>query len=334
MKAEQFIRKYGQVRTKIFNVMEESVADKPPNFRDACLLSMHRGKCLRGVMSFMSSMLTDYSSLSYEEKVEKAVILGAMPEVYHLSSLVHDDVVDKSETRRGSPSVWGKYGPGAATIVGDFWIFNDIILRLMKYVPFSKLNEVPKEIIGVGQNMSIGEMYDVGFIDFEDFENDGGKKNENTYTKKYLETISMKTIPLIRASATIPASVNDANELEKTMLRAYANYTGVLFQIRDDMIDFVGEEEIAGKPLIHNVDIGSNFIISRYFDRFGMMGEEEVAHLRERKLSKNMKSCLSDAEIIIKSSMKKAIAHLDIFEDDKYVRGLKDVAILSGTRER
>ena len=329
MRAEQFIRKYNQVRTRIFNVMEESVADKPPNFRDACLLSMHRGKCLRGILSFMTSMLTDYSSLPYESKVEKSIILGALPEVYHLSSLVHDDVVDMSKTRRGSPSVWGKYGAGAATIVGDFWIFNDIILRLMNYVPFKQLDEVPKEIIGVGQTMSIGEMYDAGFMDFT---NDEGC--ENVYTKKYFETISLKTIPLIRASATIPASVNDANDLEKTMLRAYANYTGALFQIRDDMIDFVGDEKIAGKPLIHNVDIGSNFVISRYVDRFGTMGEEEVNHLRERKLSKNMKRCLSDAEVIIKSSMKKAISHLDVFEDDRYVRGLKDVAIASGTRER
>jgi geranylgeranyl pyrophosphate synthase len=331
MKAEQFIRKYGQVRSKIFNVMEESVADKPPRFKDACLLSMHRGKCLRGIMSFMSSMLTDSSSLPYKKKVDKAIVLGAMPEVYHLSSLIHDDTVDKSETRRGSPSVWGKYGAGVATVVGDFWIFNDIILRLMNYVPFAKLNEVPKEIIGVGQEMSIGELYDAGFVDFE---NDGNGKNEDVYTKKYLETISMKTIPLIRASATIPASVNEANDLEKTMLRAYANYTGVLFQIRDDMIDIIGNEKLAGKPLIHNVDIGSNFIISRYFDRFGTMDVEEVYYLRERKLSKQMKVCLLDAEKIIKRSMKKAIAYLDVFEDDRYIRGLKDVAIVSGTRER
>ena len=156
---------------------------------------------------------------------------ASLVELLHTATLVHDDVVDKAEKRRGLPSLNKIRGNKISVLVGDFLLSKGLMISVDNK-DFDLLGTITNTV----KRMSEGELLQIYKAKKMDI-------NEDTYYK----IISDKTASLISTCCEIGArsSTNDLTQIEA--LRNYGENLGVSFQIQDDILDFVGKTKIFGK---------------------------------------------------------------------------------------
>ena len=152
-------------------------------------------------------------------------------ELLHTASLVHDDVVDESEERRGQASVNATYNNKAAVLVGDF-ILSTALLR----VSFTNNQRIIETLAELGRVLASGEILQLQNI-----------KNEEISEDVYYQVIEQKTAVLFAACASIGALSAGASDEEVEKARQFGHDLGIMFQIRDDIFDYYDSKEI-GKP--------------------------------------------------------------------------------------
>ena len=175
------------------------------------------GKQIRPLLAFASAMAG--SGLVNEQTVACATA----SELIHTASLLHDDVVDNSEQRRGNKTVSKLFSPGASILIGDFWLTRALALLLEKQCP----NEVLRCYAGTLEELAEGEMMQMDFAD-----------SLTTTEQDYLNIIKRKTGSLFVASVRCAAIVSGAASDIVESLTEYAHLIGISFQIRDDIIDY------------------------------------------------------------------------------------------------
>lgn len=163
---------------------------------------------------------------------EESIKLCAVVEMIHAASLLHDDVIDDSDTRRGQPSVNALYDNKTSIMFGD----------ILYSRAFTELSQMDKRVAYTISNavtlLSIGEMIDVDLT--------------NSFNKSYdlyLDMIYKKTASLIEASAKAAAIIAGLNE-EKYAL--YGKNLGLAFQMIDDILDITQDSATLGKPAMHD----------------------------------------------------------------------------------
>ena len=159
---------------------------------------------------------------------EQTVACATASELIHTASLLHDDVVDNSEQRRGNKTVSKLFSPGASILIGDFWLTRALALLLEKQCP----NEVLRCYAGTLEELAEGEMMQMDFAD-----------SLTTAEKDYLNIIRRKTGSLFVASVRCAAIVSGATSEIVNALTEYAHLVGISFQIRDDIIDYYPSSE-------------------------------------------------------------------------------------------
>jgi len=152
-------------------------------------------------------------------------------ELLHTASLVHDDVVDESEERRGQASVNATYNNKAAVLVGDF-ILSTALLK----VSFTNNQRIIETLAELGRVLASGEILQLQNI-----------KNEEISEDVYYQVIEQKTAVLFAACASIGALSAGASDEEVEKARQFGHDLGIMFQIRDDIFDYYDSKEI-GKP--------------------------------------------------------------------------------------
>lgn len=193
-------------------------------------LAASGGKRLRPSFVILSAKFGEYAS-------DKVIPLAAAIEILHMATLVHDDVVDKASMRRGKPTVSEKYGIDMAVYTGDF-LFTKAVLMLSNNVSTDKLEYIARAVktICEGEVDQLCERFDT-----------------NISFRSYLKRISKKTAVLFGASCVLGAdSAGCPQELSKKLAR-FGFYFGIAFQIRDDMLDFLSNADIAGKPVGNDI---------------------------------------------------------------------------------
>ena len=159
---------------------------------------------------------------------EESIKLCAVVEMIHAASLLHDDVIDEADTRRGKPSINALFDNKTSIMFGD----------ILYSKAFTELSQMNKEIAYTVSNavtlLSVGEMLDVDLT-----------KTFNTSYDKYLDMIYKKTASLIEASAKAAAIL--AN-LDKDKYALYGKNLGLAFQMIDDILDITQDSETLGKP--------------------------------------------------------------------------------------
>ncbi|RXJ99164.1 octaprenyl-diphosphate synthase [Arcobacter sp. CECT 8986] len=159
---------------------------------------------------------------------EQSIKLCAIVEMIHASSLLHDDVIDEADTRRGKPSVNALYDNKTSIMFGD----------VLYSKAFTELTQMPKEIAYTISNavtlLSIGEMLDVDLT-----------KDFNTSYDKYFDMIYKKTASLIEAAAKAAALLVN-KDADKFAL--YGKNLGLAFQMIDDILDITQDSKTLGKP--------------------------------------------------------------------------------------
>ena len=164
---------------------------------------------------------------------ERVVPLAAALELIHEASLVHDDVVDEAQIRRGRPTVRARWGNRISTHIGDYLFAQSLVLISGYEEPL-----VQRVLADTSVKMCQGEIHQIA-----------GAFAVEQDLRDYLGRINRKTALLIAASCQLGAVVSGAPPRVWRRLRCYGRYLGMAFQVVDDILDFVADQAELGKPV-------------------------------------------------------------------------------------
>jgi octaprenyl-diphosphate synthase len=204
--------------------MHRIATDDLPIIREVSghLLQM-RGKMFRPTLSLLASAVDGTAE-------PRAVTLGAVVELMHLATLVHDDSVDHSVLRRGRPTVNSLFSHQVSVIMGDF-LYSRALTAL---VGMGDL-DILRIVTDVANELTIGEMRQLGAVDALQFTED-----------EYYALIRCKTASLL-SGACESGALCGARRF-RGVLAEYGDRLGMAFQISDDILDYTEDESVTGKP--------------------------------------------------------------------------------------
>ena len=174
---------------------------------------------------------------------------AAAVELVHNFSLVHDDVQDNSEKRRGRPTVWTKWGVPMAINVGDalFVIANQAIMDLIKTHPASTVVRAATILHDTCLDLTRGQFLDMSYEERNDLS-----------LEDYWPMVGGKTSALLSACTHIGALLGNAGEAEQEAYRQFGYHLGLAFQVQDDILGIWGDEAVTGKSAASDLVEGKN----------------------------------------------------------------------------
>jgi len=195
-----------------------------------------KGKRLRPILVILTSRLHNHNS-NGQVLDSRNLKAAAIMELLHTATLVHDDVVDGSDQRRGAPSVNSIWKNKVSVLFGDF-LFSKSLLAMLSLRSL-RAYEIISE---TAERMSQGELL-------------GVERNKDYWMEEevYFRLISDKTASLLAAACQIGAVSSSENEEDITAMRQFGENLGIAFQIRDDLLDILGKEKKTGKPLGNDI---------------------------------------------------------------------------------
>lgn len=168
---------------------------------------------------------------------EEEVAPAAMAlEVFHNFTLLHDDVMDKAEVRRGRPTVHIQWNENTAILSGDQMMIE--AYKLLSEVPAEKLPKVLRLFNKMATEICEGQQYDVDF-----------ESQEHVTIEEYLKMIRLKTSVLLATALQIGSYLAGANEAQQEALYQFGINVGLAFQIQDDILDVWGDPKTFGKAV-------------------------------------------------------------------------------------
>lgn len=179
---------------------------------------------------------------------EKDILYPAATlEIFHNYTLIIDDIIDNSSSRRKRPTLWFKFGKSAADLAGV-----DYVASLFEGINRSKRpKEISESLTKAMKGLTDGEILDVLFEqdnrDEEPFIRDNRYKEINE--KDYFKMVRKKTAELMEASCEIGGLIANASKKELGLLKSYGFNLGMAFQIQDDILDIFGKEKVFGKKI-------------------------------------------------------------------------------------
>ena len=278
------------------------------------------GKRLRPMLLVLSANALNY-------KGQHHISLAAVIEFIHTATLLHDDVVDESDLRRGKETANALWGNAASVLVGDF-------LYSRSFEMMVAVNNIRvMDILSHSTNaISEGEVLQLLNIN-----------NPDTDEAQYLKVIHRKTAKLFEAGTRLGAVLAGAtNEVEEAVAN-YGVHLGNAFQIMDDMLDYTANQEELGKnlgddlaegkptlPLIHAMEHGNQQQIQ--FIRDAIKQGNREAHADVLKIINETGSLQYTAQFAAKQAQL-AIASIEILEDSTYKETMKQLALFSIQRK-
>ena len=168
--------------------------------------------------------------------MQQALPAAAAVEMFHNFTLLHDDIMDNAEVRRGKPSVYASWGNNVAILSGDAMMIYSYCL--LSKVPSEKLASIMEIFTTTALQVCEGQQYD---MDFE--------SRQKVSVVEYMRMIELKTSVLLAGAAAIGAVLGDASEEDCRQIYRYALELGLAFQLQDDLLDSYGTQEELGKRI-------------------------------------------------------------------------------------
>jgi len=184
------------------------------------------GKRLRPTLVLLASKLVGDGG-------ESAIRLAAVVEMVHTATLIHDDIIDGAQTRRGRPSISRKWGNHISVLAGD-WLYMQAFQIALREQNFHILDLMA----GVTQMMVEGELLQLERIG-----------SLAVSEADYMELVDRKTAGLFSVCARLGAIAAGADEATEERLGEYGWNAGMAFQLADDVLDFTAHERVLGKPV-------------------------------------------------------------------------------------
>lgn len=187
------------------------------------------GKRIRPALTLMACNL-------FSDNVQQAVNSALGLEIFHNFTLLHDDIMDRADVRRGRPTVHKKWDDNTAILSGD--VMQIASYQFITKTPEKYLKKSLDLFSKTAAEICEGQQYDV------DFENRDSVKAE-----EYLEMIRLKTAVLLGAALQIGAWIGGAGEEDAQLLYDFGINIGLAFQLKDDLLDVYGDEATFGKKI-------------------------------------------------------------------------------------
>ncbi len=209
------------------------------------------GKRIRPALTLMACNL-------FSEDIQPSVNTALGLEIFHNFTLLHDDIMDHADVRRGKPTVHKKWDDNTAILSGD-------VMQIASYQYIAKspspfLKPVLDLFSQTAAEICEGQQYDVDF-----------EKRENVEADDYLEMIRLKTAVLLGCALKSGAIIGGAGEEDASLLYDFGINIGLAFQLKDDLLDVYGDEATFGKKIggdilcnkktfmmIHALDLAKN----------------------------------------------------------------------------
>ena len=290
---------------RIDEIMKDLVAEFNYDKANSMLSEINSGKKLR------SKLILKIADIN-----EESLKLCAVVQMIHAASLLHDDVIDESDTRRGRPSINATFGSKNAIMLGDI-LYSKGYHELTKFDPF-----ISQTISHAVSLLSIGELMDVSM---------GDEFNEDR--AKYMEMIYNKTAVLIEASAKCGAFLKG---LDTDKFGEYGKSLGIAFQIVDDILDIVSDSETLGKPAMSDYKEGKTTL--PYIYLYEVLSEDDKKTLKsyfKKELNASeiewMKAKLKEYKIIEKcvdearEIASKGLKAIDEYKNDSLIKVMKSM---------
>lgn len=236
-------------------------------------LTQKKGKQVRPILVFLSAeMVSGVNDRSY--------VAASLVELLHTATLIHDDVVDQAEERRGLASINAEWNNKIAVLVGDFLLSKGLIAAVEK--DEFKFLKVTSHAV---KRMSEGELQSV----------EKSRKLEITQDE-YYQIISGKTASLMSACTEIGAISASADIADHEALKLYGENIGMAFQIKDDLFDYITKSSLIGKPV--GIDLKEKKITLPLIHAFRQVGNDEFKQIR-KLLKKGNKLTKKEIQFII-----------------------------------
>lgn len=236
-----------------------------------------RGKQLRPILVLLSAGVC-------RGITDKTIKTAASMELMHTASLVHDDVVDNSPTRRGHKAVHEQWSNKVAILVGDYMLARSI--GLLSAIHSNTILSIASEMTAA---LTSGEILQL-------------HTNQSMWIseEQYLRIIERKTACLFSACSEAGAASSGATTRQQIALRQFGTYLGMCFQLKDDIFDFSDIEDL-GKPTMNDIRDGKATLpIIKSLQR---ANKDEVAHIKE-----------------IAEALAGKTTHIDVFEAEQEIR--------------
>ena len=190
------------------------------------------GKRLRPALLLLSCKLMNYTGPG-------AVKLGAVVEIIHTATLVHDDIIDEAQTRRGRPAANTQWGNAKCVLAGD-WLY----MQAFKVALQERNFQILDSLIDLTQAMVEGELLQIERL------------GKTITIDEHFELIHRKTAFLFSVCMKLGAILARASEADQQRLADYGRNLGMAFQIVDDVLDLTASEEVLGKPVASDLREG------------------------------------------------------------------------------
>lgn len=194
------------------------------------------GKRLRPVLTLMGYGL-------YKDDVDKALPAAIALETYHNHTLLHDDLMDNADVRRGKPTVHKKWDANTAVLSGDTMLI--MACQRMMETDTPQLAELMRLFLRTQQEICEGQQYDVNF-----------ETRTDVTVEEYIEMIRLKTSVLLACALRCGALVADAPEADQQLLYQFGERVGLAFQLQDDYLDCYGDPAVFGKAIGGDIRCG------------------------------------------------------------------------------
>ena len=191
------------------------------------------GKRIRPALVLLAARCGSYD-------LEKLTPAAMAVELIHAATLVHDDVIDRAQVRRGRPTVAAQLGDEAAIVVGDFYF-----AKAYEQAAFTDSPEAVAILARAVMDICAGEVRQQAI-----------RHRYDTDVDEYMRRIEAKTATLLAACCDIGALLGGLDRPKRSAIRAYGRLLGLAFQIADDVLDYESSEDEIGKPIGHDIAEG------------------------------------------------------------------------------
>ena len=277
------------------------------------------GKRIRPVICILVAKMLNYKGL-------ELIKLASSIELLHTATLIHDDVVDQSATRRGKESIHTKWDNAHGVLVGDF-----VYSKAFQLMASFDNPEIIRILADSTNRISEGEVLQLSL-----------KRKEILSKEDYFKIIDRKTAELFKASTTTAGTLASCTKNELISLTNFSIALGMNFQIKDDLLDYFGDEELTGKK------IGKDFEEGKFtlplITALPLMSEEDSSMVLEtlfnnkRSDFKNIVKKIKNTGAIVKVEdicnqfSENCFKELKNFPQSKYKKGLIDIVENINTR--
>ena len=233
-------------------------------------------------------------------KPENALKTAAAMELIHTFSLIHDDIMDKDELRRGEPSVHVLWGEPMAILAGDTIFskaFDAILETEINDVSSSRVLEALKTVVDSCIKICEGQACDMGF-----------EEKFDVKEKEYLNMIYKKTAALIAAATRSGAILGGGSPEQVEALSEYGRLIGMAFQIQDDYLDVISDAEEIGKPAGSDIVEGKMTLM--------------VVHTIEKASPEDREKLISILKSDREDQVEEAISLFEKYDSIEYTRNI------------